>query len=688
MDIDRPVSTVRVYSLDDIELNTGAGGNEVSPVMVIERSNSDQGPNIRMLRWLRDSRGLAFLAKDESGGTALFMVELESKRLERLSPADVIVNGFDVQDREHFVFTALSAELQRRIEETAHAVTLTLSDEPIDVNAIVSASAPLALRSSTLTHSELWVSTGGRPARIQGIDGRPVVLHNVQNTLPLALSPDRRWVATMAVVGDVPEQWGEKFNPGPTAGGFRVHAGRQDTSAPSLYYSTNQYVLVDVLNGAVSPLVEAPTGDSAGWWYRTIARWRADGEYVAVTNTFLSGGGDAAAQAPCLIAVIYPSNHRQLCRLRADSIAEVPNLDDGDWLFDLDFESSSIEASFLTVSGRRVQVHISEDGVLSTMPDGDADAPSVSVRQDLQTPPELVAKPSRSARAIAIWRPNAYLDDVQLARVSRLDWTDQRGRKWSGGLFLPPSMRQGDPGPLVLQTHGFDDTRFNPAGMFTNASAAQALAAHGIVVLQVQDCPASGVEEADCQIEGYRAAITELAGRGLIDTNRIGLQGFSRTSYYVLAALTRPFVGIRAAIISDGITGGYMQSLLHRYALDDAMAFNGGAPFGADIHNWLNRSPVFNLHRAHTALRIEATSGVSNAVFMWEPYAVLNYLGRPVEFVYYTRPGTHPLTNPRQRLASQQGALDWFRFWLQEYEDPSPDKSEQYRRWRGMRERF
>jgi hypothetical protein len=45
----------------------------------------------------------------------------------------------------------------------------------------------------------------------------------------------------------------------------------------------------------------------------------------------------------------------------------------------------------------------------------------------------------------------------------------------------------------------------------------------------------------------------------------------------------------------------------------------------------------------------------------------------------------HVLTNPAVRMASQGGSVDWFRFWLQNYEDPDPAKAEQYARWRGLR---
>jgi hypothetical protein len=41
----------------------------------------------------------------------------------------------------------------------------------------------------------------------------------------------------------------------------------------------------------------------------------------------------------------------------------------------------------------------------------------------------------------------------------------------------------------------------------------------------------------------------------------------------------------------------------------------------------------------------------------------------------------HVLTNPVVRVASQGGSVDWFGFWLQDYEDTDRLKAEQYARW-------
>ena len=65
-------------------------------------------------------------------------------------------------------------------------------------------------------------------------------------------------------------------------------------------------------------------------------------------------------------------------------------------------------------------------------------------------------------------------------------------------------------------------------------------------------------------------------------------------------------------------------------------------------------------------------------------FAALRHLNKPVDLIML-QPGTHVMTNPRQRLLSESINVDWFRFWLQDYEDPDPTKAGQYARWRELR---
>jgi dipeptidyl aminopeptidase/acylaminoacyl peptidase len=115
----------------------------------------------------------------------------------------------------------------------------------------------------------------------------------------------------------------------------------------------------------------------------------------------------------------------------------------------------------------------------------------------------------------------------------------------------------------------------------------------------------------------------------------------------------------------------------------EADSLIGAPPFGEGLQQWLKESPVFHMDRVTTPLMVVA-AGRTGILGMWEPYAALRYMHKPVELIILNS-DEHVLTNPAERMASQGGTLDWFRFWLQGYEDRDPSKAEQYDRWRKLR---
>jgi hypothetical protein len=110
----------------------------------------------------------------------------------------------------------------------------------------------------------------------------------------------------------------------------------------------------------------------------------------------------------------------------------------------------------------------------------------------------------------------------------------------------------------------------------------------------------------------------------------------------------------------------------------------GAQPFGDGLQQWLKRSPGFNLDKVNAPLLVVGEGPYSLLFLMWEPYAGLRYLRKPVDLVMLNT-DEHVLTTPAVRMASQTGSVDWFRFWLQGYEDPDPTKTEQYARWHELR---
>jgi len=287
-----------------------------------------------------------------------------------------------------------------------------------------------------------------------------------------------------------------------------------------------------------------------------------------------------------------------------------------------------------------------------------------------------------------IWDPNPQLKHIKLGSAEVIRWKDDKGYEWEGGLVKPPDYEPGKRSPLVIQTHGFYKGQFLSNGSFTTAFAAQALAAQGIAVLQMGWNPNNfeTSKEGPDQVAGFEGVVKKLTQEGLIDPSRVGVIGFSRTVYHVLAAITTADHLFAAASVTDGVTFGYFEYLLSADTGPDwdTDAINGGEPFGAEgLKNWLASSPEFNMDKVRTPLLL-LQPGVESMFADWEPYAALRYLKKPVDLIML-QAGSHVMTNPTQRLASETVNVDWFRFWLKGEEDPDPAKAEQYKRWRELR---
>jgi len=314
----------------------------------------------------------------------------------------------------------------------------------------------------------------------------------------------------------------------------------------------------------------------------------------------------------------------------------------------------------------------------------------VTIKQGLNDPPVLMASLRGNSRAI--WDPNPQLKNLGMGQASVYTWKDQDGQERRGGLYKPTDFKPGQRYPLVIQTHGFSDSLFLPSGGITTAFAARALAAAGIMVLQVQDvgnCGEGTPDEGPCNASGYEIVAKRLVSKGFVDPDKIGLVGFSRTVYHVMQALTtKSSVHYRAASVTDGIMGSYFQYLLaadldQNSGAREYVSLIGTPPFGEGLETWLKKASNFNLDKVDTPLLVVG-EGPLSLLFMWEPYAGLRYLHKPVELVML-KTEEHEVTNPAERAASQGGSVDWFRFWLQGYEDPDPAKAEQYKRWRELK---
>ena len=684
LDLNLVEDSMRFYRSDDIKdfIEHSDKLQPPPPEWIVNRSDKE-GPVIRKWRWLEDSSGVAFLERAANGNQRIVLASLRKKAIEVLTPETETVKAFDIRDRQHYVYTAADPAERRtgRMERQASAVVgtghalyeLLLPDDPVTIH-------------SSPHSSYLWVVAGAKRLEVKN-SGVPLVPG------VLALSPDGGSLVTTLPIHEVPSSWQALFPPPTPSDPYRFRAGG----------SMDQYVRIDLKTGSIQALTDAPTSGASGLWAPVLSspKWSSDGQEILLPGTFLSSN-DHSPSRPC-IAVVDLSSGTRTCVEILKGRTETG--------FEEGFHSVK-DAHFVGGDRQRVMVSFYHRGDLSVetteykyvadadkwrvvahikgQPEAGPNDLQVTMKQGLNNPPVLIATNSRQMSR-AIWDPNPQLKDIELTQASVYTWKDKEGREWKGGLFKPNNYKAGQRYPLLIQTHGFPELEFRPSGVFTTAFAARALAAAGIVVLQVSEsvCPVITLGEGSCAVLGYEAAASQLIFDGLVDPERIGITGFSRSCFYVMEALTKGSLHFKAASITDGVMESYFQYMTALEPGDgggiakEANSMIGAAPFGEGLQQWLKRSPGFNLDRVTVPLLVVG-EGPGSVLFMWEPYAGLRYLNKPVDLIMLNT-DEHVLTNPSVRLASQGGSVDWFRFWLQGYEDPAAPKAEQYARWRELR---
>jgi dipeptidyl aminopeptidase/acylaminoacyl peptidase len=680
----RSQSTLRFYRTDDIRqfLLQPEQRPGPSPIWELSRSTYENGPIITCIQWLSDAGHVAFLAKTVLGANQLMLADVKRKTIDVLTPRHQDVSAYDIRDRSRFVYAVSSAQSESQVD-IAHGAGIVGTGQ--DLFSLMSE----VVKNHTLT--QLWVFEKGRRFRVEVKGLYATKLKS------LKISPDGRSLVVALALKTVPEEWKDSYPP-PTAGSaYRIRPGIQNLDSWDGYDYVSEYATVDVTSGKITPILDAPIGLQAGWWAaHEFTDWSADST-VLLSNTFLpptsyKQGRDP--QRPC-VAVVELTNKRARC------LEYLPKEGERDFYY-ID------SARFTGGSGRVVIRHEdpatfaistisfirndsgewSRESISSLAPEKSMPF-HIGVKQSFKDPPVLVVNDDADKISRVILDPNPQLRETKLANASLFTWRDASGHEWTGGLYKPPDYVEEKRYPLVIQTHGFTAQEFRPFGTFPTAGAAQELAASEIVVLQTPDCPMTiTAEEGACNVGQYESAIRQLVDDGIVDTAHIGIIGFSRTCYYVLLALTTSQWRFQAASITDGVSQGYLQYLItadYNSSVErEADAIIGEPPFGNGLVTWLRNSPTFNLDKVTAPLQVVAIGRLPSVLSMWEPYAALRLLKKPVDLVVIPH-GTHVLTSPADRLVSQGGTVDWFRFWLQGYEDPSPAKSKQYARWRELR---
>lgn len=671
------------------------------PARLVQMATFSKGPIILGLRWLGDSSGVVFIGIGNNGNAQIFHADVATKVLKPLTPDDQDVTGFDLRNG-NLAYTVRSQEIlsaaQHKPKRPAFVTGENLIDLlfPLDLY-------PERVRNES-NNCDLWAVIGGRRFQVENPQtGEPVHLHQWAawyDQPGFALSPDGRTVAAVNAVALVPEEWG-KYKERPGLPSRPMTLGKQDLHSFNDVGYVSTYSLIDLATGAFQQLVNAPEGRSRDWYGLRQPRWSQDGRFVLLPNTFLpledveSDELQKRRQYPCA-SVVDISTFKVDCILPSIAEGEKGYEDIVDERFDSSDSSKIIFDSRLEKNGKSIVFHRSAKGgwekigLGASRPTGAYHPIDVNEKQGLNEPPVFIAKDRATNTSREFWDPNPQFKDINFGEVSIVGWRDHTGHEWEAGLFKPPDFVPGRHYPLVIQTHGFFKDYFTTHGSLPTAFAARELAAAGIMVLQMPD-DLNGVEstpkEAPRHVAGFESAVEKLAADGLIDSDKVGIVGFSRSCYYVMQALTASKLHFAAASITDGVTYSYWQYIgfVDYGSHSDAESVIGGPPIGPGLKDWMDRSPDFNLDKVDAPLLIVEQGGLT-LVEQWGEYAGLRVLKKPVELLDLGGENyEHVLTNPRKRLASQGSTVDWMRFWLKGEEDPDPSKTEQFTRWRKLR---
>jgi dipeptidyl aminopeptidase/acylaminoacyl peptidase len=174
-----------------------------------------------------------------------------------------------------------------------------------------------------------------------------------------------------------------------------------------------------------------------------------------------------------------------------------------------------------------------------------------------------------------------------------------------------------------------------------------------------------------------------VATRGFIDESRVGIGGVSHGTFVPLYMMQK-HDRIAAISISSPTWGPMQYYGSSRKALEATKEYSWAVnPDGEGREYWSKFDIADHIDQ------IEAPILMNLAAH--ETYALVRFIRnladneRPYD-AYVFPDETHMKWQPAHLYNIMLRNLDWFRFWLQDYEDAVPEKEGQYARWRKLRE--
>jgi dipeptidyl aminopeptidase/acylaminoacyl peptidase len=633
--------------------------------LLVTMSSSSNREAIQEVRWL-DNRSIVFLGENIDELSQVYRADIATMRTVQLTHHPAAVVSYDIsRDGREIVYEAAPSPEQLLATEEVRRNGVVITSQTLD-ELLSNGGA----RDDPRIDRELFIQRFGHSA-VQ------VPTHDfLTEYLPLVLSPDGRFAILAAYLGKVPDGW-ERYEDSV------LRRYIVEKRKPGTLSNVEQYMLVNLEQATIAPLLDAPKA-----WMDEGVAWSRDGRSVILSGTYLPLDGEDPNEEgerrihPFVVEVEIPS--RRIHGITGER-RFISHWDD-------EAARITLEPGYGAPRGpSEIFEKVGDEWrpiPASTGEESKGQLLEVSLKEDRNSAPMIYVKDGRTGKRSLLLDLNPQFREFSLGNVETVKWRATDGHEVGGGLYFPPDYQPGHRYPLVIQTHGYEEDRFWMNGPWNSAFAAQPLAAQGIMVLQVGDSITPGEDrkyvntpsEGPRRMAAFEGAIDELDRRGLIDRDRVGIIGFSRTVFQVAFTLTNSRYRFRAATLADGFEGGYLSYLLWKIA--DYEGINGGVPVGPGLRSWLEKSPAFRIETVSSPVRLEYY-GPLHFLGGWQWFSLLSILDKPVDLVWLPR-GAHLLVKPWERLASQQGNVDWFQFWLLDGKTCRVEDGKTCDRWRSL----
>jgi dipeptidyl aminopeptidase/acylaminoacyl peptidase len=322
---------------------------------------------------------------------------------------------------------------------------------------------------------------------------------------------------------------------------------------------------------------------------------------------------------------------------------------------------------------------------------------AICITEETDQPPRLEAIDVDSGTRSVLLDPNTTLRAKPFPTVHRMKWRNRWGREETGVLVVPRTTKSKGRLPLMITSYHCEGFLRGGSGEDVPEFVLAELGFAALCVnfnLDLLSLPYPGKGVANGQpthlqdmTDAWESGVQELDRQRLIDPRRVGVSGLSFGAEATLYAVSHSSAFAAAASggppFMDPINY-YIFATKGQLAKEHFKFRNMPDPSDDVEHVYAQESPALNTEKITAPVLIQSSENEFRAGIQF--YVNMVAADRPLEFIVFPEEGHHKM-QPKHRLVVNERNIQWFRFWLADWESQDPRLAQQYKRWHALRDK-